>query len=71
MLCDTNCAKQKNCGEKKLNYVFNFPSSSLKNCHILRFGVFWDPRAIFGQTVDTKFTIIFFRGPKRPQKALG
>ncbi len=32
----------------------NLPNASLKNYHILRFGVFWDPRAIFGQAIDTR-----------------
>ncbi len=69
-------------GVPKISF-FNLPNASVKNYHILRFGVFWDPRAIFSQANDTrriavslltvfiKFTVTSFRGPKRPQKALG
>ena len=49
----------------------NLLNASLKNYHILRFGVFWDPRAMFGQAIDTLYCkihhYILLRSQKTPE----
>ncbi len=32
----------------------NLSNATVKNYHILRFGVFWDPRSIFSQANNTR-----------------
>ena len=40
--------------ENLATFDINLPNASVKNYHILSFGVFWDPRAIFSQANDTR-----------------